>query len=135
MGDVLLRGTTRVASDVILPLILAEGPEPWPLLLKAARDENRPRDLKRNVMMWLSNGVSEHLGLSDTDDGSSDDDQMRNQAIYVLTQRPKNESVPQLIEIVRSVKHPSARKTAIYWLGQSGDPRAVDVYAELLGLR
>ena len=135
MGDVLLRGTTRVASDVILPLILAEGPEPWPLLLKAARDENRPRDLKRNVMMWLSNGVSEHLGLSDTDDGSSDDDQMRNQAIYVLTQRPKSESVPQLIEIVRSVKHPSARKTAIYWLGQSGDPRAVDVYAELLGLR
>ena len=135
IGDVLLRGTTRVASDAILPLILAEGPEPWPLLLKVARDDNRPRDLKRNVMMWLSNGVSEHLGLADADDGSSDDDQMRNQAIYVLSQRSKSESVPQLIEIARSVKHPSARKTAIYWLGQSGDARAVDVYAELLGLR
>jgi hypothetical protein len=135
LGDVLARGNSRLAPEVILPLILAEGPEPWPLLLKVARDENRSRDLKRTVMMWLSTGIAEHLGLADADDGSSDDDQMRNQAIYVLSQRPKNESVPQLIEVAKSVKHPSARKTAIYWLGQSDDPRAVDVYAELLGLR
>ena len=135
MGELLTSGPPRVASDMILPLILADGPEPWPLLLKVARDENRSRDLKRNVMLWLSNGVSEHLGLIDADDGSSDDDEMRKQAIYVLTQRPKNESIPQLIELARSAKHPSARKTAIYWLGQTGDARAVDVYAELLGLR
>jgi hypothetical protein len=120
---------------MLLPLILAEGPEPWPLLIKVARDDNRPRDLKQSVMMWLSNGVSEHLGLDEHDDGSSDDEEMRKQAIYVLSQRPKNESIPQLIEIARSLKHPSSRKTAIYWLGQSGDPRAVDVYAELLGIR
>ena len=133
-SDVVAHGNTRVASDMILPLILADGPEPWPALLKMARDDNRPRELRRNVMMWLSNGVSEHLGIAD-DAGTSDDDEMRNQAIFVLTQRPKSESVPELIELARSSKHPSARKTAIYWLGQSGDPRAVDVYAELLGLR
>jgi hypothetical protein len=135
MGDLLTSGTPRIASQMILPLILADGPEPWALLLKVARDENRSRDLKRNVMLWLSNGVSDHLGLSDADDGASDDDEMRKQAIYVLTQRPKTESVPQLIELARSAKHPSARKTAIYWLGQTDDARAVDVYAELLGLR
>ena len=135
MSELVTSGVPRVASEMILPLILAEGPEPWGLLLKIARDENRSRDLKRNVMLWLSNGVSEHLGLTDADDGTSDDDEMRKQAIYVLTQRPKNESVPQLIELARSAKHPSARKTAIYWLGQTGDPRAVDVYAELLGLQ
>jgi hypothetical protein len=135
MGDIVSRGTSRVASELVLPLILADGPEPWPLLIKVARDENRSRDLKRNVMLWLSNGVSEHLGLADSDDGSSEDEEMRKQAIYVLSQRPKNESIPQLIEIARSLKHPASRKTAIYWLGQSGDPRAVDVYAELLGIR
>ena len=135
LGDVIARGSARAASDMLLPFILADGPEPWALLLKVARDENRPRDLKRNVMMWLSNGVSEHLGLSDADEPSNDDEEMRKQAIYVLTQRPKNESVPQLIELAKSLKHPASRRTAIYWLGQSGDPRAVDVYAELLGLR
>ena len=135
LGDVIARGSARAASDMLLPFILADGPEPWALLLKVARDENRPRDLKRNVMMWLSNGVSEHLGLSDTDEASNDDEEMRKQAIYVLTQRPKSESVPQLIELAKTLKHPASRRTAIYWLGQSGDPRAVDVYAELLGLR
>lgn len=135
MSELLTSGAPRVASEMILPLILADGPEPWALLLKVAGDESRSRDLKRNVMLWLSNGVSEHLGLTDADDGTSDDDEMRKQAIYVLTQRPKSESVPQLIELARSAKHPSARKTAIYWLGQTGDARAVDVYAELLGIR
>src|SRR5436190_3831725 len=121
LGEVIARGSARAASDMLLPLILADGPEPWALLLKVARDENRPRDLKRNVMMWLSNGISEHLGLSDADEASNDDEEMRKQAIYVLTQRPKSESVPQLIELAKSLKHPASRRTAIYWLGQSGD--------------
>jgi hypothetical protein len=43
--------------------------------------------------------------------------------------------VPQLVEIVRTAKNAVARKTAIFWLSQSGDPRAVELYAELLGLR
>src|SRR5947209_12308528 len=125
LSELLMNGPPRLASEMILPLIVADGPEPWHLFLKVARDENRSRDLKRNVMLWLSNGVSDHLGLTDADDSSSDDDEMRKQAIFVLTQRPKNESVPQLIELARSAKHLSARKTAIYWLGQTGDSRGV----------
>jgi HEAT repeat protein len=37
-----------------------------------------------------------------------------------------------LIELARSAKSPAARRSAIFWLGQTGDPRAVDVFAELL---
>jgi len=29
----------------------------------------------------------------------------------------------------------AVRKSAIFWLGQSGDARAIDVYADLLGVR
>src|SRR5690242_9883998 len=32
---------SRVASSAILPLILADAPEPWPLLLRVARDDSR----------------------------------------------------------------------------------------------
>ena len=127
-------GNKRAASDLLLPLILVEGSEPWKFFLKLARDENRPAEFKRTVMMWLSNAVSEHLGILD-DAARSDEDEMRDQAVFVLSQRPKAEGVPALIDVARTSSHPSARKTALYWLGQSGDPRAVDVYAELLGLR
>ena len=84
--------------------------------------------------MWLSMGVNDHLGIADTRDESTDDE-MRSQAVFVLSQRPKSESVPELIDLARSAKHASARRAAIFWLGQTGDSRAIEVYAELLGIR
>lgn len=135
LGDLISRGAPRVASQAILPLVLADADEPWPLLLKVARDPNRSRDVHQSALNWLSTGIADHLGIGDSDANESDDDQMRGQAVFALTQRPKSESVPALIDLARTAKHPAARKAAIFWLGQSGDPRAVDVYAELLGLR
>jgi HEAT repeats len=131
LSDIASRGTGRVASEAFLPLIIADAPDPWPLLLRIARDDNRPRDIRRNALTWLANGVTSHLGIADERD-DSEEDQMRTQAVFVLSQRPKAESVPELIELARSAKHPSARRSAIFWLGQTGDPRAVDVFAELL---
>lgn len=134
LAGVIAGGSSGVASDAMLPLILADGGNPWPALLRVARDETRPLGVRRAALGWLSTGVAEHLGL--TDDGSdSDDDEMRKQAVFVLSQRPKNESVPELIELARSAKRPAARRMAIFWLGQSGDMRAADVYADLLKLR
>jgi hypothetical protein len=134
LGDVVARGTSRVASEAILPLVVADSPDPWPVLLHVARDDNRPRDVRRSALLWLGNGVNDHLGISDARDESADDE-MRTQAVFVVSQRPTSESVPTLIDLARSGKHPSARRSAIYWLGQTGDPRAAEVYAELLGMR
>jgi HEAT repeat protein len=124
-------GTGRIPSEAMIPLILADGPEPWPLLLRVARDENRSRATRGSALLWLANGVNDKLGLGD-DDAQSDDDEMRQEAVFVLSQRPKGESVPELIDLAKHGKYPSVRRSAIFWLGQTGDPRAVDTYAELL---
>jgi hypothetical protein len=39
------------------------------------------------------------------------------------------------MDVARTATHASAKRSAIFWLGQTGDPRAADVFAELLGLR
>jgi hypothetical protein len=135
LGDLVERGPSRVASQAVLPLVIAAGPEPWPLLIKVARSGNRPREVSRSALQWLSSGVTEHLGLDSDDSRESDEDQMREQAVFVLSQRPKSESVPELIDLAKNGRHPAARKAAIFWLSQSGDSRVVDVYAELLGLK
>lgn len=135
LGELVTRAGGRVASQAVIPLVLADGSEPWPLLLRVARADDRPRDVRRAAMQWLSSGVIEHLGLEDDDSSRSDDDQIREQAVFVLSQRPKSESVPELIELARHSKHPDARRAAIFWLGQSGDARAIDVYEELLNGR
>ncbi|MGH7618972.1 MAG: HEAT repeat domain-containing protein [Gemmatimonadaceae bacterium] len=135
LGGLVSRGQSRVASSAILPLVTADAPDPWPLLLRVARDDGRPRDVRKSSLTWLSFGVTNHLGLSNVDERGSDDDDLRSQAVFVLSQRPKSESVPELIDLAKTAKHPAARKAAIFWLGQSGDLRAADVYAELLGIR
>jgi hypothetical protein len=126
---------SRVVSQAIQGLMFVDAPPPWPLLLRIARQTQRPRGVRQSALTWLSYGVVDKLGLSDIDEHGNDDDEMRAQAVFVLSQRPKSESVPQLVEIVRTAKNPVARKTAIFWLGQSGDPSVVELYAELLGLR
>jgi hypothetical protein len=40
--------------------------------------------------------------------------------------------VPALIRIARSNPHPELRKTALFWLGQSEDPRAIALFEEIL---
>jgi hypothetical protein len=125
---------SRVVSQAVQGLMYVDAPPPWSLLLRIARDARRPRGARQSALTWLSYGVTDKLGLSDVDEHGSDDDEMRAQAVFVLSQRPKTESVPQLVEIARTAKNPVARKSAIFWLGQSGDPRAVELYAELLGL-
>lgn len=134
LGQLVSSGSTRVAGEAVFPLVLADAPDPWPLLLQVARDEERPRALRTDALFWLGNGVIEHLQL-DERAAETADDEMRSQAIFVLSQRPRTESVPQLVEIAKTNKHASARRAAIFWLGQTGDPRAADTFAELLGSR
>ena len=53
-------------------------------------------------------------------------------AIFALSQLDDDAGVPILIDIVREDPDPNLKKKAIFWLGQSGDPRAVALFEELL---
>lgn len=134
LSEVVARSDSRVASDAMLPLLLADAPEPWALFLRVARDSSRSRGVRRSALDWLGRGVNARLGIADAEDDTPEDE-VRSQAVFALSQRPKSESVPDLIELARSAKHPSSRRAAVFWLGQTGDSRAADVFAELLGLR
>lgn len=63
---------------------------------------------------------------------SETDIDVRESAIFALSQRPRDEGVPILIDIVRTSPEPRLRKSAMFWLGQSGDPRAIALFEELL---
>ncbi len=132
LSGLVANASARLADDAMLPLVVADAGEPWPVLLSVARDDNRPPDVRRSAMTWLGSGVAEHLGLPEARRGS-DDDQMRAGAVFVLSQRPKGESVPELLELARGAKNPAVRRAAIFWLSQTGDARATDLYAQLLG--
>lgn len=134
LNDVIEHASSKVASEAMLPLVLADAVDPWPFLLRVARSDTRPTATRRSALLWLSNGVTEKLGIDDEGD-DTDEDEVRKQVVFALSQRPKSESVPELIDLARTSKYPAARRSAIFWLGQTGDSRAADVYADLLKIK
>ncbi len=63
--------------------------------------------------------------------GSFDDPELREQVIFVASQRSGTEVVDFLMEVARTEEDAELREGAIFWLGQSDDPRVADF---LLGL-
>jgi|HubBroStandDraft_3_1064219.scaffolds.fasta_scaffold1360629_2 hypothetical protein len=45
---------------------------------------------------------------------------------------PKEEGVPKLIQLAQGNKNPEVRKQAMFWVGQSTDPRALEFFEKVL---
>ena len=52
--------------------------------------------------------------------------------MFVLSQLPRREGVPALLDIARQNPDHRTRERALFWLGQSGDPRALDLIESIL---
>ena len=64
-----------------------------------------------------------------------DDDpeiEVKKKAVFALSQLPKDESVPLLMSLARTHQSYEVRKQAMFWLGQSGDPRALAFFEDVL---
>ncbi|HET7295968.1 MAG TPA: HEAT repeat domain-containing protein [Gemmatimonadales bacterium] len=131
----LARGTDgRVGEDAILPATLVDSVTVWPALLDLARDERVPHRTRRQAVFWLGQaaGAAATRGLTDLVDDADVDRDVREQAVFALSQQPRDAGVPALLRIARSHPDPAVRHKAIFWLGQSDDPRALALFEELL---
>lgn len=123
-----------MGSKAILPATLADSSNIWPALLRIARNDNLPRQTRTQSVFWLGQAAGE-VATRDLNSLALDntvDQEVRESAVFALSQRPREEGVPALIAIARTNKDPEIRKKALFWLGQSNDPRALDLFEELL---
>jgi hypothetical protein len=125
----------RAAEKAILPIALADL-ETWPDLLRLAKDNSRPVNVRKSAVFWLSQAAGDAAVAGLTGIVESDQDvEVKKSAIFALSQVKDGDGVGSLIQIARSNKDPRLRKQAIFWLGQSGDPRAIALFEELLTKR
>jgi hypothetical protein len=129
------RGTDGgVGEQAIVPATLADSVTTWPALLRIARNHAVPQQTRRSSVFWLGqqagDRVTHELSAFVSDD--DEDRELRKHAVFALSQRPRDESVPELVRIARTHRDPEIRKTAMFWLGQSGDPRAIALFEEIL---
>ena len=123
-----------VAGDPLLPSVLADSVTIWPSLLRLARTPALPRDTRTKAVFWLSQAAGAAVGQALDSIARDDrgDREVRKQAIFALSQRSPDEGVPALIRIARANRDPELRKTALFWLGQTEDPRALALFEEIL---
>jgi hypothetical protein len=123
------------AGELITAATLADSAVVWPELLRIARNTRLSEETRRQSVFWLGQAAGEAAtrGLGSIAARGGDDDlEVRKHAVFALSQRPAEEGVPALIRIARTNRQPELRKTALFWLGQSEDPRAVSLFEELL---
>jgi HEAT repeat protein len=123
-------------SDTVFPATLADSATVWPALAALARDSSIPSATRKQSVFWLGQAAGDATASLDSlaEDRRVDED-VREQAVFALSQRPHDEGVPALIRIAKANTDPALRRKALFWLGQSGDSRAIDVFEEILTKR
>jgi PBS lyase HEAT-like repeat len=121
-------------EDLVSAATLADSAVVWPTLLRLARDQRIPEDTREKAVFWLGQaaGAEATRGLDSIVHDDRGELDVRKQAVFALSQRPTEEAVPALIRIARSSREPEILKSALFWLGQSDDPRAIGLFEEIL---
>jgi len=124
---------TKLKEQVVFALQLSDSDEAIRELIGIAKSE---KDLKvrKNAVFWLGQKASKECidALQDVIAKPDEDEGVKESAVFAIGQLPKDEAVPMLIDIAKTNKSPKMRKQAMFWLGQTGDDRALKFFEEIL---
>ncbi len=124
----------KAADDAILPAMLADSVQIWPDLIKIARNPNLSTEVRKSAVFWVGQAAATAAtqGLAEVVGDAALNRDVRESAVFALSQRPHDEGIPVLLATARTDKDARIRKSAIFWLGQSDDPRALAYFEEVL---
>jgi len=96
-----------------------------------AADSRQDMDLRKKALFWAGQSgadIADLVGLY----GRTTDADLKEQLIFVYSQRHEPQALDKIIDIARHETDPDLRKKALFWLGQSHDPRAAQVLLEIV---
>jgi tetratricopeptide (TPR) repeat protein len=106
------------------------GNDRW--LMDIAVNPREPLELRKKALFWAGQtgvATSEFASLYDR----MADAELKDQIIFVFSQRGRDvAAMDKLFAIARADRDPELRKKAIFWLGQSRDPRAQKFLEDLI---
>ena len=125
--------SSDVRRAVLQSLSETKSPRVEDKLFEVARGTDSV-DVRRQAIRLLGERVSKRSFefLSATAQSNDANAEVQVQAVRAISERKAEESVPLLIKIARSHPNQMVRKQAIRSLGESGDPRAIDFFREVL---
>ena len=95
--------------------------ERW--LLDLVLDAREPVDLRKQALFWCVQQRDAPLGSVIALYPKLDSRELKEHYIFVLSQRHERDAVDKMIDLARNDPDRDVRAKAIFWLGQSRDPR------------
>lgn len=104
-----------------------------PRIIQVARDDKSPH-VRGQALFWLAQRAGKKVAEAELNHAIDNDPEIevKKKAVFGLSQLPDHEGVPLLIQVARSNRNPAVKKQALFWLGQSKDPRALTFIEEIL---
>jgi HEAT repeat protein len=88
--------------------------------------------VRKRAVFWLGQRAGAKVAGELQQAADDPDEEVREMAVFAVSQLPREQAVPELIKLAGSHKSAGVREKAIFWLGQTGDPRALDFIESIL---
>lgn len=126
----------RLRENLTFDLTLSKDPLSVDELIRMAHEDPSPR-VRQQAQFWMAQTANTRDATKITAGlrKSAEDDpdaQTRRQAVFAVSQLTNGEAVSQLTQLAGNSRHREVREQAVFWLGQSKDPRALDYLTRLL---
>jgi len=119
-----------IRQHCIFALTQCDTPEATERIKQIALDD-RDSEVRAQALFWLAQTKAPGAGewiLARLD--AEKDEHVREQAVFALSQLP--DGTDRLLEVLRSKRDPETVRRALFWLGQSDDPRALEEIEKIL---
>lgn len=127
---------TRLKSDELKDRVIFSlsqrkgmGNEKW--MMDIVTNPRESIEMRKKALFWAGQGgadIQELLPFYER----LNDREMKEQMIFVLSQRRSGPAMDKLFDIAKNDKDPELRKKAIFWLGQSRDPRVQQFLLDII---
>ena len=121
----------RLGNAATMAIALHAAPEAFERLLELARS-GTPGEVRASALFWLAQRAGDKAVGAISDALDDPDAEIRTRAVFALTLLPTEERVTRLIDLARSHRDATVRRQAMFWLGQSRDPRVLAFFEQIL---
>jgi HEAT repeat protein len=122
----------ELKKTVLFHLAQDGSSESLQFLKTTAMDASVSDEIRKTAIFWLGQNPSTDMAQLEDLYSHSESPEVKEQIIFVYSQRHETAAVDRLMTLARRDPDPELRKKALFWLGQSRDPRVTQFLTDLV---
>jgi tetratricopeptide (TPR) repeat protein len=122
----------EVRDQILFALSQMPGAVDGDWLLGIFSDPNQDEEVRQMALFMAGQTGKVDMAVLGRMYDTADSREMKEQILFTMTQVDSEAAFDKMLQIARTEQDPELRQHAVFWIGQSGDPRAQEVLLEIL---